>query len=113
MGDKATGTGIAYPNVVNVVLNSDAGLKGVKLEGSEAFVQRVEADLEMLRASPNGHQMLAEFDKSAANGNIVTILELQHVANSYAPRVGGSDIRNGQPRNSRPVYISYTPAFPI
>src|SRR3546814_8975564 len=68
VGDKLTGTGTADPNVVNVVLNSDAGLKGVKLEGSEAFVQRVEADLEMLRASPNGQQMLAEFDKAAANG---------------------------------------------
>src|SRR3546814_1821874 len=54
VGDELTGTGTADPNVVNVVLNSDAGLKGVKLEGSEAFVQRVEADLEMLRASPNG-----------------------------------------------------------
>src|SRR3546814_14357919 len=71
--DKLTGTGTADPNVVNVVLNSDAGLKGVKLEGSEALVRRVEADLEMLRASPNGQQMLAEFDKAAANGNIVTI----------------------------------------
>src|SRR5690606_27928147 len=65
VGDKLVGAGSADPNVVNVVLNSDAGLKGVKVEGSDAFVQRVEADLEMLRASPNGQQMLAEFDKSA------------------------------------------------
>ncbi|HEY9540839.1 MAG TPA: M91 family zinc metallopeptidase, partial [Luteimonas sp.] len=113
VGDKLTGTGTADPNVVNVVLNSDAGLKGVKLEGSEAFVQRVEADLEMLRASPNGQQMLAEFDKSAANGNIVTIRELQNVDNGYAQSVGGSDIRNGQPGNSGPVDISYNPAFAI
>src|SRR3546814_5050994 len=105
VGDKLTGTGTADPNVVNVVLNSDAGLKGVKLEGSEAFVQRVEADLEMLRASPNGQQMLAEFDKSAANGNIVTIRELQNVDNGYAPSVGGSDLRNGPPGNSGPVDI--------
>src|SRR3546814_2215526 len=67
VGDKLTGTGTADPNVVNVVLNSDAGLKGVKLEGSEAFVQRVEADLEMLRASPNGQQMLAEFEIGRAH----------------------------------------------
>src|SRR3546814_866762 len=113
VGDKLTGTGTADPNVVNVVLNSDAGLKGVKLEGSEAFVQRVEADLEMLRASPNGQQMLAEFDKAAANGNIVTIRELQNVDNGYAQRVRGSDIRNGQPGNSGPVDISYNPAFAI
>src|SRR3546814_12754314 len=65
----------------------------------------------MLRASPNGQQMLAEFDKAAANGNIVTIRELQNVDNGYAQSVGGSDIRNGQPGNSGPVDISYNPAF--
>src|SRR3546814_17745850 len=94
MGDKATGTGIAYPNVVNVVLNSDAGLKGVKLEGSEAFVQRVEADLGMLRASPNGQQMLAELDKSAANGNIVHMREPLNVHNVYAHSLRGPEYRH-------------------
>jgi Ca2+-binding RTX toxin-like protein len=113
VGDKLTGVADADPNVVNVVLNSDAGLKGVRLEGSESFVQRVEADLEMLRASPNGQQMLAEFDKAAAQGNVVTIRELQNVDNGYAQSVGGSDIRNGQPGNSGPVDISYNPAFAI
>ena len=113
VGDKLVGAGNADPNVVNVVLNSDLGLKGVKVEGSEAFVQRVEADLEMLRASPNGQQMLAEFDKSAARGNVVTIRELQNVDNGYAQSVGGSDIRDGRPGNSGPVDISYNPAFAI
>ncbi len=113
VADKLTGNGTADPNVVNVVLNSDAGIKGVKVEGSEAFVQRVEADIEMLRNSPNGQQMLAEFDKSAANGNIVTIRELQNVDNGYAQSVGGSDISNGRPGRSGPVDISYNPAFAI
>src|SRR3546814_13393792 len=81
--------------------SSDVCSSDLKLEGSEAFVQRVEADLEMLRASPNGQQMLAEFDKAAANGNIVTIRELQNVDNGYAQSVGGSDIRNGQPEIGR------------
>src|SRR3546814_12009518 len=67
----------------------------------------------MLRASPNGQQLLAEFDKSAANGNIVTIRELQNVDNGYAQRVGGSDIRTGQPGNYGPVDISYNPALAI
>lgn len=113
VGDKLTGNGNADPNVVNVVLNSDTGLKGVKVEGSDAFVQRVEADLEMLRASPNGQQMLGEFDKSAANGNVVTIRELQNVDNGYAQSVYGSDISNGKPGTSGPVDISYNPAFAI
>ena len=113
VGDTLTGAGTADPNVVNVVLNSSTGLKGVKVEGSEAFVQRVEADIEMLRSSPNGQRMLAEFDTAAASGNVVTIRELQNVDNGYAQSVGGSDIRNGRPGNSGPVDISYNPAFAI
>ena len=113
VGDKLVGNGTADPNVINVVLNSDLGLKGVKIEGSDAFVQRVEADIEMLRASPNGQQMLAEFDAAAAKGNVVTITELQNVDNGYAQSVIGSDIHNGQPGNSGPVHISYNPAFAI
>ena len=99
--------------MVNVVLNSDAGVKGVKVEGSDAFVQRVQADIEMLRSSPNGQQMLAEFDKAAAEGNVVTIRELQNVDNGYAQSVGGSDISNGRAGTSGPVDISYNPAFAI
>src|SRR3546814_14521227 len=57
--------------------------------------------------------MLAESDKAAANGNIVTIRELQNVDNGYAQSVGGSDIRNGQPGNSGPLDLSYNPAFAI
>lgn len=113
IGDKLTGVGNADPNVVNVVLNSDSGVKGVRIEGSDAFVQRVEADIEMLRSSPNGQQMLAEFDKAAANGNVVTIRELQNVDNGYAQSVAGSDISNGRPGTSGPVDISYNPAFAI
>ncbi|MGH8032580.1 MAG: M91 family zinc metallopeptidase [Luteimonas sp.] len=114
VGDRITGSGNADPSVVNVVLNSSAGLSGVRLEGSDAFVQRVEADLELLRASPNGQQMLAEFDSAAARGNIVTIRELQNVDNGYAQSVPGSDIgSNGRPGRSGPVDISYNPAFAI
>jgi hypothetical protein len=114
VGDKITGNGSGDPNVVNVVLNSDAGLKGVKVEGSDAFVQRVEADIEMLRASPNGEKMLAEFDKAAAKGNVVTIRELQNVDNGYAQSVPGSTMStSGRPGTSGPVDISYNPSFAI
>jgi Ca2+-binding RTX toxin-like protein len=113
VGDKLTGAGNADPNVVNVDLRSDLGTKGVKIEGSEEFVQRVQADIDMLRASPNGQKMLAEFDKAAANGNVVTIRELQNVDNGYAQSVAGSDISNGRAGQGGPVDISYNPAFAI
>jgi hypothetical protein len=113
VNDKLTGVGKGDPNTVNVVLNSDAGVKGVKVEGSDAFVQRVQADIEMLRSSPNGQKMLAEFDKAAAEGNVVTIRELQNVDNGYAQSVPGSDISNGRAGTAGPVDISYNPAFAI
>ncbi len=114
VGDRITGNGSADPTVVNVVLNSSAGLKGVKLEGSASFVERVEADLEMLRASPNGQQMLGEFDTAAANGNVVTIRELQNVDNGYAQSQAGTDISaSGRPGRGGDVDISYNPAFAI
>lgn len=112
--DKITGNAEGDPNVVNVVLNSEAGVKGVKVEGSEAFVQRVQADIDLLRASPDGQKMLAEFDKAAADGNVVTIRELQNVDNGYAQSVPGSTMStSGVPGTSGPVDISYNPAFAI
>ena len=112
--DKIAGNADGDPNVVNVVLNSEAGIKGVKVEGSEAFMQRVQADIELLRASPDGQKMLAEFDKAGANGNVVTIRELQNVDNGYAQSVPGSTMSvDGVPGKSGPVDISYNPAFAI
>lgn len=51
---------------------SDAGRKGFVIDGTPQFKARVEADLEMLRGSPVGQQMLEEMDKAAAP---VTIIE--------------------------------------
>lgn len=114
VADRISGNGSGDPNVVNVVLDSAAGTKGVRLEGSDAFVQRVQADLDLLRASPNGQRMLGEFDKAAAQGNVVTIRELQNVDNGYAQSQAGTDISaSGRPGTGGPVDISFNPAFAI
>lgn len=73
----------AGANVVNVVIDPSLGTKGLKVEGSEAFQQRVNADIELLRSSPDGQQMLAAYDAAADNGNTVTIRELQNEGNGY------------------------------
>jgi len=99
--------------VINVELNSKLGTQGVKVEGSEAFRQRVEAEIEFLRSSPNGQQMLAEFDKAAANGNTVTIRELANEQNGYAQTLGrgNAEISNGKAGEGSDVIISYNPSF--
>lgn len=114
----AAGKG-ASNQVVNVDLTGSPGAKGVKLEGSPAFVQRVQADLDFLQASPVGRQMLAEFDRAAANGNSVTIRELSNEENGYTmPDVaaGGTwadtELSNsGRAGKGDDAVIAYNPSF--
>ena len=70
-------------------VNMDTALgASVTVSGSAAFQQRVDADIEMLRSSPNGRQMLTELDRAAdptkGNGMSVTITELQNLQNGSA-----------------------------
>jgi Ca2+-binding RTX toxin-like protein len=99
--------------VVNVEIDGSLGTRGVTVEGSPAFRQRVEAELEFLRSSPNGQQMLAQFDQAAVQGNTVTIRELANEQNGYAQTLGrgSAEIRNGRAGEGSDVIISYNPSF--
>ena len=107
--NSATGT---RPTVVNVAIDASAG-HTIKVVGSESFVQRVQAELDFLRASPVGQQMLAEFDAAAATkGNLLTIKELSNEHNGYAQTFGNdADIRNGRAGAGGNVDVSYNPSF--
>ncbi|MGO1070036.1 M91 family zinc metallopeptidase [Lysobacter sp. CA199] len=99
----------AKNTVINVEISAS---KGVTIEGSDAFKQRVGAEIDFLRSSPNGQQMLAEFDKAAARGNTVTIKELSNEQNGYAQTFSNdADIVNGKPGQGGDVQISYNPSF--
>jgi len=97
----------------NTVVNVEIGAaKGVTIEGSDAFRQRVGAEIDFLRSSPSGQRMLAEFDKAAARGNSVTIKELANEQNGYAQTFSNdADIVNGRPGKGGDVQISYNPSF--
>ncbi|KRE96606.1 hypothetical protein ASG87_16600 [Frateuria sp. Soil773] len=105
--------------VVNVAIDPSLGAKGLKVEGSDAFRQRVEADIAFLRASPAGQQMLAEYDKAAAKGNTVTIRELQNEDNGYTmPSETGNgwadtELVNGRAGKGDDAVIAYNPSFRI
>lgn len=99
----------AKNTVINVEISAS---KGVTIEGSDAFKQRVGAEIDFLRSSPNGQQMLAEFDKAAARGNTVTIKELANEQNGYAQTFSNdADIVNGKTGKGGDVQISYNPSF--
>lgn len=142
---KSTGTDTVYAQkedtvdklktttTVNVELVGTPGSRSVRIEGSPEFVERVEQDIEMLRSSPNGRQMLAAFDKAYDstysplsalpifgglfnNGNTVTIKELTEEANGFADwsrRTAGGPhpflTPTGQPGASDDATISYNP----
>jgi len=112
VGDLVNASTGAKPTVVNVEIDSSLG-SSIVVQGSAAFVQRMQAELDFLRSSPNGQQMLAEFDKAAAGkGNSVTIKELANEQNGYAQTFSNdADIRNGKPGAGGDVTISYNPSF--
>lgn len=57
---RQTGDRVENAAGVRVEVTSDGGF--IRITGSPEFVERVTADLDMLRASPTGQQMLAELD---------------------------------------------------
>ncbi len=109
----AAGQGDTSQVVVNVAIDPRLGTRGVTVEGSDAFRQRVEAEIDFLRSSPNGQQMLAAFDAASAKGNTVVIRELANEQNGYAQTLGrgNAEITNGRAGAGSDVIISYNPSF--
>ena len=110
----------ARNDVVEVEMSASVG-NSVTVQGSDAFRQRTEADLEMMRSSPVGRQMLAELDRiadpAAGKGNSITISELQNEANGFAAPVTGNALLQTQPDGTalsgpgENVNVSYNPSF--
>ncbi len=88
--DKITATRGATNTTTNVDMSTAVG-NSIVVTGTPEFQQRVNADLDMLRNSPNGRQMLAELDRAAAAGNVVTIQELSNTTNGFATPSGGGN----------------------
>lgn len=125
--DTITANKGASNTVVNVELNASLGRSSVVVEGSDEFVQRVQADLDMLAASPNGQQMLERFDQAQADskqeisvlgmsfeiygGHTVTIRELQSEANGFHRGAGGQLDAAGNPGTGASSEVRYNPSF--
>ncbi|WP_363799174.1 M91 family zinc metallopeptidase [Lysobacter firmicutimachus] len=87
--DTVTATRGARNQQVEVDMSTHVGATVTVAAGSsDAFRQRVEADLDMLRSSNNGREMLAALDRNATpgvgTGHSVSITELGNEMNGYA-----------------------------
>lgn len=105
----------ATNQVVTVELTGNPGGTGVIVRGSDEFRQRVMDDLEMLRSSPAGRQMLASFDAARQRDGVTVTIEEITEDNGYAARSRASNPfldpttgRRGTPTNAT---IGYNPTF--
>lgn len=108
--------------VVNVEVDASLG-SSITVEGSDAFRQRVEADLEFLRNSPVGQKMLAAIDsadpalRNPDSDHTVVIRELAREENGYASPAadgvtwGDVQISNGRPGQGTQTFMNYNPSF--
>ena len=112
VGDLISSSAASRDTVVNIEIDAALG-QSIKVEGSPAFTQRIQAELDFLRGSPVGQRMLAEFDAAASGkGNTVTIRELASEHNGYAQTFSrDADIVNGRAGAGGDVTISYNPSF--
>lgn len=112
VNDLISASGTAAPTVVNVEIDPELG-RSIQITGSDAFQQRMEAEMDFLRASPAGQQMLAELDAAAEKGNVVTIREMANEQNGTAMTENrrAAEISNGQAGAGSNVLVSYNPSF--
>lgn len=99
-----------------VTIEIPDGLAGIRIEGSPEFVERVQADLQMLAGSPEGQQMIANLQQHVADGpDTLTIREYYNPAdpnNSTASSDGTNSVINYNTRlddfgGAPPVVVLY------
>ncbi len=100
--DNKSGTDVVYGQTADDTITAAKGAKNdtknvdmstalgssVVVTGSPEFQARINADIELMRSSPAGRQMLTQLD---ATGNTVTISELPNVRNGGATPAGGGN----------------------
>ena len=116
---QASGEGISNA-VVTVELKGNPGGTGVRVTGSAEFRERVEADLEMLRSSPVGRQMLTSFDEAQADDGVTVTIQQLDENNGYADWENRTrptrpqpvlDPATNTPGTPNSATISYNPTF--
>ncbi|MCC7248995.1 MAG: hypothetical protein IT473_10265 [Lysobacter sp.] len=84
--DDTVAAGKGATNTVTETPSTATPGSSIVVTGSPEFQQRVQADLEMLRSSPEGRALLTQIDAAAAapGGHNVTLRELTYEHNGFA-----------------------------
>src|SRR3989344_1335964 len=116
------GLPFGFKFIETVPLPENAGRKAIDIEGSPAFKQRVEDDLEFYRGSPNSQHMLNELDAAAErSGAKVTIMQDIADAHIVVPPEGvpleewqdPTIIRDGvRGAGTTESFVTYNPVIP-
>lgn len=106
--------------VVIVEMVGNPGGTGLVVSGTDAFKERVEADIEMLRSSPNGREMLSTFDAANSNDGVTVTISQITDPNGYADWANRTNPSAPQPfldpvtgtkGTPNDVTIGYNPGF--
>lgn len=109
--DTVDANSATVKNTVVEVDMTDAIGASVVINGSDEFKERIEQDLDMLRSSPTGRQMLEAFDDS---GKTVTIQEFDAQNGTAFPTNGvdtSFDTANQKPGNTDDATFNINPDF--
>lgn len=128
--DIDTVMGNSSTRVINVDLSGMPGDSVLRIEGSDRFQQRMLQDLQMLRSSPNGREMLLAFDdihedtkaiaadwwglgEVAYQGDVITIREYPGNDNSQASYDSGflGMTRSNEIQQSRGIVEMYPGSY--
>jgi Ca2+-binding RTX toxin-like protein len=104
---EATDTSVGVEHMVTVQI-SDLG-RNITVEGSPEFRARVQADLEMLRSSPDGQRMLTALDQAHAD-TAGGFLWWHHDGDTLTIRELGAE-NGGASMSGRTVTIAYNPSY--
>lgn len=110
--DTLTAAAGASNRLTEVAIDPKLGAS-VQVVGNDAFVQRTQADIEFMRSSPAGQQMLAELDRADRNGNTLTIRELGNLPGASTGTAGTDTFLHpdGTPGTGADATIRYNPSF--
>lgn len=97
--------------VHNLAVRTGLG-HSIKVEGSDRFRERVNADLDLLRSSPDGQKMLRALDRAAARGNVLRIRETSGSGGNVTVPAGGvyQDPHTGKKTRVEDTTVFYDPS---
>lgn len=99
-------------NEVNVNIEIPDTTEHIRIEGSPEFIARVQADLDMLRSSPTGQQLLADLEENYRNsGGLFGWGKQSLIIREWSPPADKPYAQNSTAQNANPDVVEYLPSI--